>query len=36
MCHCHEIYKVEAVGLKSYKNTFQKYDFYEYMKFKAI
>ena len=34
-CHCHEIYREEAVGLKS-SNYTKKYDFCEYVKFEAI
>ena len=35
ICHCHEIYREEAVGLKSSNYTL-KYDFCEYVKFRAI
>ena len=35
-CPCHEIYREEAVGVKSYNYTFKNYDFCEYMKFRAI
>ena len=34
-CHCHEIYREEAAGLKSSSYT-KKYDFCEYVKFAAI
>ena len=35
-CHCHEIYRVEAIGLKSSNYTLKNYDFCEYVKFVAI
>ena len=35
-CPCHEIYKDDAVCLKSYKYTFKNYDFCEYVEFGAI
>ena len=35
-CHCHEIYKVEAVSQKNFNNNFKNYDFYEYVKFGVI
>ena len=33
-CHCHEIYREEAVGLKI--SNLKNYDFCEYVKFGAI
>ena len=35
-CPCHEIYRDEAVSLKSCKYTFKKYDLCEYVEFGAI
>ena len=35
-CYCHEIYREEAVGLKSSKYTFKNFDVCEYVKFGAI
>ena len=35
-CPCHEIYRDEAVSLKSSSYTWKKYDFCEYVKFGAI
>ena len=35
-CHCHEIYREEAVGLKSFQLCFENYNFCEYVKFGAI
>ena len=35
-CPCHEIYKDEAVGLKSCKYTWKNYDLREYVEFGAI
>ena len=35
-CPCHEIYRVEAVGLQNSNYTFKNYDFCEYVKFGAI
>ena len=34
-CPCHEIYRNEAVGLKSCKNTWKNYDICENVKFGA-
>ena len=35
-CPCHEIYRVESVGLKTSNYTLKDYDFCEYVKFGAI
>ena len=35
-CHCHEINREEAVGLKSTNKYLKNYDFCEYVKFGAI
>ena len=36
MCPCREIYKDEAVGLKSCKYTWKNYDLRKYVEFGAI
>ena len=35
-CHCHKIYRVEAVGLKKVQLYFSNNNFDEYVKFGAI
>ena len=36
VCPCHEIYRIEAVGLSISNNIFKNHDFCEYVKFWAI